>query len=69
MHGIRNVCFEGKESPRNTRRFRDGGGESNEEGKREKHVLTEAMEVIMFYYLVCFRGFGVNSNMETRFNI
>ena len=63
MHGSRDVCFEGKESPCNTRRFRDGSGEGDEEGDREKHVLTEAVEMIMFY-LLCFVHFGQNGTRK-----
>lgn len=45
VHWSWNVCIEGKEGARNSGRFWDGCGQSNEEGDWEEHVIAEAVEV------------------------
>ena len=68
VHRSRNVCFEREKGSCNTGRFRDGGGQGNEEGDREKHVTSQAVEVGFRYaYFVLFKGINSEDEIYRRF--
>lgn len=49
VYRSRDVCFEGKKGSRDSGRFWDGCCQGDEEGIREEHVVTKALEVELSY--------------------